>query len=81
MIAEALIAGLTVCFIACLRFARYAIDRSDPLAEKRRILERRREELHAATCSTIMVMSERQRAAGLKRDVDEQLLALANELK
>ena len=43
MIAEAAIAGVTVCFVACLRFTRYVLERDDPFAEKeekRRILER-----------------------------------------
>lgn len=57
MIAEAAIAGVTVCFVACLRFTRYVIDREDRLStpqnrtaalkairEKRRILERDRDE-------------------------------------
>lgn len=43
MIAEAAIAGVTICFVACLRFTRYVIERSDPFAEKRRILERKLE--------------------------------------
>lgn len=81
MIAEAAIVGVTVCFVACLRFTRYVIDREDriiheldppnPIIEKRRILERDRREWMNTTSS--------DRATEEVKNIDDRLIALADE--
>jgi hypothetical protein len=80
MIAEAAIAGVTVSFVACLRFAKFAIERCDPKLEKRRILERKREELHITRLSNSgQPLETKQRSANLLAEVDERLIRLADE--
>lgn len=81
MIAEAAIAGLTVCFVACLRFTRYVIERTDPFAEKRRILERKYE-LHCRNSRFDGESTEHSRKhAAVRNETEIQLLELADEEK
>jgi hypothetical protein len=83
MIGEAAIAGVTVCFVACLRFTRYVIERSDPFTEKnpftekRRILERDREEW--GTCTGKDGTHLTDRAVEKMKEIDDRLIALADE--
>ena len=86
MIAEAAIAGATVCFVACLRFTRYVIDREDriiheldppnPFIEKRRILERDRAEWMRSPDKNGRLSKNGDEAV---REIDRQLIALADE--
>lgn len=82
MIAEAAIAGVTICFVACLRFTRYVIERTDPFAEKRRILERAFE-LHrnAAKFQGAKPTEFHTGHAADRHKIQEELLKLADEEK
>ena len=83
MIAEATIAGVTVCFVACLRFTRYVLKWHDPFAEKRRVLERKYE-LHrrnAAYGKDEKWTQEHTNHAIQRTKAEEELLELADEEK
>jgi hypothetical protein len=80
MIAEAAIVGATVCFVACLRFSKFVIERTDSKLEKRRIPERQRDELDKARMTnSSLPLETRKHAANLLAEVDERLLKLADE--
>jgi hypothetical protein len=80
MIAEAAIAGATICFVTCLRFTRFVIERTDSKSEKRRLLERQRDELDKARMTNgSLPLETRKHAANLLAEVDKQLLKLADE--
>jgi hypothetical protein len=83
VIAEAAIAGATVCFVACLRFSKFVIERSDPFSEKRRILERRfanHESNELYTTGTEPTKHHISHATR-KRETEVDLIALADEEK
>jgi hypothetical protein len=83
MIAEAAIAGVTVCFVDCLRFTRYVLKWHDPFAEKRRVLERKYN-LHQrnAKYETGTKPTEHHKGHSKERDkTEKQLLELADEEK